>query len=687
MVRPARSLSLAAGLLAMFAGATAAQAPKSAASPLTGLDAYMQEALTKLRGVGFAIAVVKNDSIVYAKGFGVKKAGTTDPVTPRTLFAVGSTSKAFTTTALGMLVDEGRFGWDTHVTDLMKGFELADPAVTRELTVRDLVTHRSGLSRGDLLWMGSRYSRAEVIRRVRYHQPSWSLRTTFGYQNIMYLTAGELIPATTGRSWDDFLKDRIFTPLGMTSTNTSIRALANAPDVATPHQVLDGKLTPIDYRLIDNIGPAGSINSSVLDMAQWVRFHLNGGTVGGKELLAPATHREMFTTQMWMRPEGSQLLYPGTHFLGYGLGWFLSDAAGRKIVEHSGGIDGMVTELILVPEEKLGVVVLSNNSSSLLAFPVAREVVNRYLGVASVPLQVSAAYLQAGDSVQRAQEDSVNRARAVGKGPSLPLEGYTGVYDNRMFGPGRVTLEGGKLVVSIDMRDPIDLEHWHYDTFRGASRDRRLGKTWVIFRLDQSGRAASFTVDGIEQEFVRRPADVAAIACDPTDADRTRLATRPSPYDSTMITVGGKSARLCYSRPSARGRVVYGNVVPYDQLWRLGANDPTIIHLPFDATLAGQKLAAGAYSLYAVPGRDRWTLVINKSISQWGSTVDEGDFKSAYTDQVKAQEVARIPLPVETLGSAVEQLTIRSVPTGANAADLLIEWEKTRVRIPLSGGR
>src|SRR6185295_11910011 len=221
-----------------------------------------------------------------------RKLGDPAPVTPRTLFAVGSTTKAFTTAALGMLVDEGKLSWDDKVTDRLKGFQLYDPAVTREITVRDLVTHRSGLSRGDRLWMGSNLSRAEVIRRVRFHRPSTSFRTTFGYQNIMFLSAGEIIPALTGKSWDDFLKERIFTPLGMTSTSTTVRALRDQPDVAEPHELRNGAPATVPYRQIDNIGPAGSINSNVLDMAQWIRLHLNGGKVGGQVLLKPETERE-----------------------------------------------------------------------------------------------------------------------------------------------------------------------------------------------------------------------------------------------------------------------------------------------------------------------------------------------------------------------------------------------------------
>ena len=672
-------------LLTLIAGPVQAQRPGS--NPITGLDGYIQDALTKFKGVGLAIAVVQNDSIVYAKGFGAKTLGKPDPVTPQTVFAVGSTTKAFTTAALGMLVDEGRFGWDTRATDLLKGFEVADPKVTRELTVRDLVTHRSGLSRGDMLWMGSSYSRAEIFRRVRYHQPSWSVRTTFGYQNIMYLAAGEIIPAATGRSWDDFLRDRIFAPLGMSSTSTTVRGLDKQPDVATPHTTIDGALVPIEYRRIDNIGPAGSINSNVLDMAQWIRFHLNGGTVGGRPLLAQATHREMFTPQMWLRAEGQLgLLYPGANFLGYGLGWFLFDHAGRKVVEHSGGIDGMTTELMMVPSEKLGVIVLTNASSSIAAFPVARAVVNRYLGVDADPVASFLPIVQLLEGQGKQLEDSIAKARIVGKGPSNALAAYTGTFDNPMYGPARVTIEKGSLVVSVDGQDqPLDLAHWHFDTFRGASRDRRLGKTWVNFRIGTDGAVNGLAIDGLEQDFVRRSAEAIANSCDPTDPDRTRLATRPSPYDSTIVAVGDKIAKVCYSRPSMRGRTVFGSaLVPYDSVWRTGANDPTVIHLPFDAEVGGIKARAGAYTLLTIPGPTRWQVMLNRANAQ-GGMVDSGMEEG--TAMTKPQEVGRASVPTEALAAPVEMFVIKSAISGPQSAELVLEWEKTRVRIPVTVSR
>ncbi|MEO8450161.1 MAG: serine hydrolase domain-containing protein [Gemmatimonadota bacterium] len=403
---------LAALSLAVLVSSSVAAQKPAARSPLSGIEAWIDSAMVKGHGVGLAVAVVKDDSIVFAKGFGVKKLGDPAPVGPKTIFAIGSTTKAFTAAALGMLVDEGRLGWDDKVTDHLPGFQLYDPAVTREITVRDLLTHRSGLSRGDRIWLGSNLSRAEVIRRVRFHKPTWSLRNTWGYQNMMFLTAGEMIPALTGTSWDDFLEERIFTPLGMTSTSTADSALNSQTDVAQPHEERDGKTITIPRRNIDNVGPAGSMHSNVLDMAQWIRFHLAGGAVAGKQLLKPATHRELFTPQMLIQSaEGLEAFYGNTPFLAYGLGWFLFDRAGRKVVEHSGGIDGMITELIMVPEEKLGVIVLSNRTS-LLAFPIGHHIIDQYLGTGNVDRLGPFLASEAKDEArERAVEDSMSRAR------------------------------------------------------------------------------------------------------------------------------------------------------------------------------------------------------------------------------------------------------------------------------------
>ena len=239
-----------------------------AQAPGADFEDYVNKALKDWGVPGVAIAIVKDDRIVYAKGFGVRELNKPEPVDEHTLFAIGSSSKAFTAASLAILVDQSKIKWDDPATKYLPGFQLFDPYSTREMTVADLLSHRSGLTRGDLLWYASDYDRNEVLRRVRYLKPSWSLRSRFGYQNIMFLAAGQIIPSVTGKTWDDFMRERIFTPLHMKSTSTSIKSFAGNANVASPHSKIDDKVRAVSWRNIDNIAPAGSINSNVQDMAQ-----------------------------------------------------------------------------------------------------------------------------------------------------------------------------------------------------------------------------------------------------------------------------------------------------------------------------------------------------------------------------------------------------------------------------------
>ena len=284
-----------------FAATGFAQLPAS----LNGFEAYAEKAMKDWEVPGMAIAIVKDDKIVFAKGFGVRKVGETTPVDERTIFAIGSSSKAFTAAALATLVDEGKIKWDDRVTKYLPDFETYDPYVTRELTIRDLLTHRSGLERGDMLWYGTENSRDEILRRTRYIKPTWSLRSNFGYQNLMYLAAGQVVAKVTGSSWDDIVAQKIFTPLGMASSSTSIRTFKNGDNVANPHGKIDDKVQAIAWRNIDNIAPAGSINSNVVDMAQWLRLQMGKGTYETKKVFSAATSNEMHMPQTVMRLEGA----------------------------------------------------------------------------------------------------------------------------------------------------------------------------------------------------------------------------------------------------------------------------------------------------------------------------------------------------------------------------------------------
>jgi CubicO group peptidase (beta-lactamase class C family) len=463
---------------------------------LNGFDEYVTKAMRDWEVPGIAIAVIKDDKIVLAKGYGVRQLGAEAPVDERTLFAIGSSSKAFTAAGLAMLVDEGKIKWDDPAVKHLPGFEMFDPYVTRELRIRDLLTHRSGLERGDFLWYGSELDRDEILRRTRYLKPTWSLRSNFGYQNLMYLAAGQVAAKATGKSWDEFIKSRIFTPLGMTASNTSIKDFKNGDNVATPHASVEDKVQPIAWRNIDNIAPAGSINSNVLDMAQWVRLQLGQGTFEGKKLISPAAMREMHMPQTVMRLEGAYtMFYPEAHFLTYGLGWFMHDYKGKKVVEHGGAIDGMRAGVAMIPEEKLGVVILTNMNGSLLPIPLMFKVFDAYLG--GTQKDWSADMLKALKPLQeqgKAAEKKAESERVMGTNPSLALEKYAGTYKNDLYGEVKINNEGGKLNINFGPAFKSDLQHWHYDTFRAQFNGPVASKVFVAFGLNPQGKADTVTL-------------------------------------------------------------------------------------------------------------------------------------------------------------------------------------------------
>lgn len=541
-------------LIALFLLAGRQVAPAQEA-PGPAFDEYVNKAIKDWEVPGLAIAIIKNDRIVFAKGYGVRELGKPAPVDEHTLFAIGSSSKAFTAASIAMLIDEGKLKWDDPATKYLPGFQLYDPYATRELTVRDLLSHRSGLERGDLLWYATAYDRNEVLRRIRYLKPAWSLRAHFGYQNIMFLAAGQIIPSITGKSWDDFVRERIFAPLGMTSTSTSIKVLANSNNVATPHAKIDDKVEVVPWRNIDNIGPAGSINSNVSDMAQWVRLQLGGGVYQNQRLLSSGVIKEMHASQTIIPLEGAmEILYPAAHFLTYGMGWFLSDYRGRKIVEHGGAIDGMRAEVGMMPEEKLGVVILTNKNGNVLPQALMFKVFDAYLGgpqrdwSAEILKSFKALEEQASTAERKAEAE-----RVKGTSPSLAIDKYAGPYQSEMYGDAKVTLENGKLVAHYGPGFTGDLEHWHYDTFRVTWRDRMEGKGFISFMLNLRGKIERMNIEEIG-DFTRAPEKVeaaASIALSEDDLKKFigKYAMESPPVEISIEMIGNRLKAIVPGQP------------------------------------------------------------------------------------------------------------------------------------------
>ncbi|PYP18687.1 MAG: serine hydrolase [Gemmatimonadetes bacterium] len=491
-------ICLVAAVLALGAPAAAAQQFRQ-----KDFDAYVRRGLQMLQVPGAAVAVVKDGKLVFAQGYGVRTLGDTGRVDAHTLFQIASNTKAFTTAALAMLADEGKVAWDDPVTQHLPAFQLYDPYVTREFTVRDLVTHRSGLGlgAGDLLWFHSNYDRVEIIHRIRAAKPASSFRSRYAYDNVLYIAAGEIVPTVTGKSWDDFIKERILTPLDMTESGTGIAFLSSTADIATPHAVEKGKLQIVPRDSVDNTGPAGGIVSNVSDMAKWLLCRLDSGRFAGGRLFSERQARVMWAGQTIL-PIGdppSPLAALRPSFSEYGLGWFLRDYRGRKLVGHTGGLAGMTSQVMLVPSERLGLVVLTNGESSLMT-ALAYRLLDTFFG--APPTDWVAAFAQA-ERLERTQADSIVRARSSSRdslaGPSLPVARYAGTYRDELYGDAAIALEQDRLVLRFRHSPAFvgDLEHWQYDTFIARWRTAHIEDAYVTFALRPDGSVEQFKMEAV----------------------------------------------------------------------------------------------------------------------------------------------------------------------------------------------
>ncbi|MEJ2206959.1 MAG: serine hydrolase [Gemmatimonadota bacterium] len=469
---------------------------------LRALDAYFAQAQRDWPVPGLSVAIVKDGRIVFEKGYGVRDIRQAEPVDEHTLYAIASNSKAFTAAALAMMVDEGRMTWDDRVVDHLPWFELYDPWVSQEMRIRDLLSHRAGLGTysGDLLWYGTPYSAEEVVRRARYVPQAFPFRAGYGYTNLMFIAAGEVLRAVSGEDWHDFVEERFFGPLGMTRSVTSTNDLPMRDNVATPHKNERGEVLPLEWYNWDAMGAAGGVISSVHDMAQWLIAQLNEGVAGDVRLFSDASQREMWRVHnpLAVSP-GYRERYPSTHFRGYGLGWSLADYRGRKITSHGGAYDGMFSQVALVPEEELGVVVLTNAMTGVAPALIYR-VLDAYLG--GEPRDWSGELLPgwiASRERFHGRQDRAEQGRVPGTRPSLDLSAYAGTYGGPMYGDATVTLEDGHLVLRLLPNPDLvaDLEHLHFDTFvlRWRTELAWFGKGTAQFLLDADGSVGEMKLD------------------------------------------------------------------------------------------------------------------------------------------------------------------------------------------------
>jgi CubicO group peptidase (beta-lactamase class C family) len=490
---------LAAALIVACAAAPAATSVACAqeAPDLAAFDKYVAQAARDWKVPGLAIAIVKDDSLVFAKGYGVIEIGKAAPATEHTRFAIGSTTKAMTTAALAMLVDEGKLHWDDRVIDYLPELRLYDAYATHELTVRDLLTHRSGLPNTDLLWAvpENNYSIAEMMRRLRYVPPQSSFRSHWEYQNVVYSIGGLLIERISGMPWETFIRTRVFAPLQMTESIPLVSLLKGQPNVAVPHDDVHDTVRTIVVRTTDAVAPAGSVWSSVYDMSKWMRFMLDSGRVGTKRLIQPATFEEIVAPQM--RAPMSQ--YPALelarpHFFSYALGWFIQDYHGQTVWMHTGSIDGMIAIIGLMPDKRTGVYVLANLDHAELRHALMYEVFDLYNGTPRDSARDWSADLKKlfdARHAAAAKAAAAARKPPVGTRASLPLDRYAGTYADSAYGTVVVTLANGSLRARYGNWDIGELQPALYDTFRSRKTDPLQGITDVTFVPDGAGRISA----------------------------------------------------------------------------------------------------------------------------------------------------------------------------------------------------
>ncbi|MBB2148095.1 serine hydrolase [Pedobacter gandavensis] len=432
---------------------------------LQGMDSLLNKILKDQNVAGFSVAIVDGDQVLYSKGFGYRDLKNKKPVTSNTLFAIGSSTKAFTSGLLGMLQKEGKLSLDGNAVSYLPQLRFSNDNLNNQVTVRDLMTHRTGLSRYDLSWyIFNTSNRDSIINRVRYMEPNAGLREKWQYNNYMFLAQGMIAEKLTGKSWEQNIKERFFLPLDMNRSTTSIVEFEKDADASLPYKTEGNEIKKIDYYNIDGMGPAGSINSSANDMANWLKLWISKGNFKGKELLPPAYITEASSVQM-ARGGGLPDENPDIYMNGYGLGWMISSYRGHYQVEHGGNIDGFSASVSFFPSDKLGVVVLTNQNGSEVPEIVLNSIADRFFKLKTIDWNGKA--IQARENSKK--KEALAKKSAVVKEilntkPSRPLKEYTGLFANPGYGQMDVTVKNDSLFAQMG-KYSFWLKHNYYDVF------------------------------------------------------------------------------------------------------------------------------------------------------------------------------------------------------------------------------
>lgn len=464
------------------------------------IDRYIEKARKDWDVPGLSVAIVKDGEVILSKGYGVRKLGEKVKVDHNTQFAIASNTKAFVSSALGKLVDEGKLSWSDKVRSHLPYFALYDEYVSAETTVKDLLCHRVGLGTysGDVIWYKSDKTAEEVIKRIKYVPAAFDFRDGYGYTNLMFITAGEVIRSVTGKPWDTYVKETFLDPLGMTNTVTSVRDLND--NAATPHKpTLENGTVPIEWTNWDNMSAAGAIVSSSDDMAKWMMMNLARGKWKGNQMLKKNVQNYLWTPHNpFYLPQQARERLSGRNFAGYGLGWSIMDYHGNLVVSHGGGYDGMYSRVMMIPELELGIVVLTNSMEGI-STPLTYYIANQYLK--KDMRDWSAEWLKRARSSNRHKEDVAKRKEMMklNTSPSKSRKEMAGIYHDPMYGDITVSEQQGKLRIAFEDAPKLSatLKHWHYDTYEIVWDEEHAWFDFgtVSFRMDNNREIQGLVFD------------------------------------------------------------------------------------------------------------------------------------------------------------------------------------------------
>jgi CubicO group peptidase (beta-lactamase class C family) len=471
------------------------------------IDVLVEKTLKTFDVPGIAVGVVKDGKVIHAKGYGVRSLDTKQRVDENTLFGIASNSKAFTSGALGMLIDEKRLTWDTKVTDIIPEFKMYNPYVTEEFTVRDLLTHRSGLGlgAGDLMFWPDQnnFTQKDIIHNLRYLKPVSGFRTKYDYDNLLYIVAGEVVTRVSGMPWEDFIETRILKPLGMTQTAASFKRLRDKTNVIDPHAPVEGTVKVIRRDWSETANAAGGIYSNITDMSKWIIMQMDNGKYGdGKQLFSVDVHEDMWTPQTIIPVRGTNSY--NTHFSSYGLGWGLTDVKGYKQATHTGGLAGIVTQVTLLPEMKLGIIVFTNQQSGAAFTSITNTIKDSYLGIKGLDrVKENHDRVLRGEAEAKKITDAIWRdieAQQKANTSKTDVNLFTGTYQNKWFGDVVISMKNGKPWFDSKRSFQLTGELFPYkgNTFIVKWTERSMdADAYVMFDLDNDGKASGFKMKAI----------------------------------------------------------------------------------------------------------------------------------------------------------------------------------------------